>query len=486
MSRRRTPRAAAKATLEAASPAELRALTSALLARADFAALAGKSFGGRRDIYTSLGYQDVLKPADYRGRYNRGGIAKSLVEAFPISTWRGGGELIENDDPETETPFEKAFHELNQRLGIWNVFLKTDILTGLGRFGVILLGAPSGAGGWAEPLERCRPEDLKYLWSYSERDVTIESYEQDTRNERFGQPLFYALKRISADGRSNMMAARVHYSRVIHVAEGVLDDPVFGTPRLQAVWNYLDDLDKIVGGGAEASWKRIDGGKQFKLDPTLTPTDAELAELREKIERYTHGLERNMTTRGVDIQDLGSLVSNFGPNCAAVIDLISATSRIPQRILMGSERGELASSTDQSNYDDRVQDRRTDFAATQIVRPFTDRLISLGALPAPAEYETRWPDIKEMDDDQRMSMAVKAAQINKEFGGTVITENEIRDRILGYPPLEEVADDAELDVTVEDDETDAVVMAAARSPIKRVRLLRLTSKGRRELRRMAA
>ena len=432
----------------------LRTAASALLGRSELADRAGLSFGDRRDVYASLGYLEVLKPRDYRGLYERGGIAKRLVEAFPVSTWRGGGELVEDEDPTVETAFEIAFNELNQRLSIWGTFQRADILAGLGRFSILLLGAP---GAFDTPLDRCRPDELKYLATYSERDVTIESVEADPHSERFGLPLFYSLVRVNsaAQREQKMPANRIHYSRVIHIAEGMLDDPMLGTPRLKAVWNYLDDLMKVVGGGSEAFWKRADRGLHVKLDPTLTPTDAELTELSDRVEEYTHDLKRVIRTRGVELESLGSDVANFGPSAATILDLISATSGIPQRILMGSERGQLASSSDQSNYDDRVQDRRTDFAGPQVVRPFVDRLIALGVLPEPDQYEVRWPEIDDMDDMQRMEIASKAADVNQKMGETVISGDEIRDRYLGLPPLEDtLAEDDELeeDEPEEDDE----------------------------------
>lgn len=414
---------------------DIRTLTSTLLARAEFAELAGNSFHGKRNIYHSLGYQKILKPQDYWGRFRRGGIAKRLVEAFPKSTWRGGGTLIEDEDPTTETTFEKAWDELNQRLKIWSTFEKADILAGLGRFSVILLGAP---GNLDAPLEKCKPEELKYLNCFSERDVAVEIYNAKPTDERFGMPEFYNLKRINSANRVEVIARRVHYSRVMHMAEGLLDHPLFGTPRLEAIWNYLDDLNKLVGGGAEAFWKRADRGMQLKLDPTIpAPTQTEKDAMKEQIEEFTHDLRRVLTTRGVDIQNLGSDVANFAPSVASLIDLISATTGIPQRILMGSERGELASSTDQSNYDDRVSDRRQEFAGPQVARPFVDRMIELGVLPD-AEYEVRWPEIKNLDAKVRAELAYKAAQMNQAQGEIVMTSDEIRDLYLELEPLDQV------------------------------------------------
>jgi len=414
----------------------LRDAMSPLLSRAEMADRSGSTFHGKRDMYRALGYQRFLGPNDYWDRYKRGGIAKRIVEAFPKSTWRSGGEVIEDENPDTITAFEQAWNDLNTRLKLWNVFYRTDVLCGLGNYAVILLGAP---GAISDPLERCSPDDLKYLTPFSQRNIRIEEFVEDPSDERFSFPEYYSLTLRRSTGMGSatrdQQLNRVHYTRVIHVAEGALDDQLFGIPRLEAPWNYLDDLMKCVGGGSEAYWKRVDGGKQVKLDPAMPmPTDQQKAELHQQIEEYTHELRRVLTTRGVEIQDLGSHVSAFAQQVASIMDLIAATTGIPQRILMGSERGELASSQDQSNYDDRVEDRRNDFAEPNVVRPFVDRMIALGLLPE-ADYIVRWPEIKNLNDAQRMALAVSAANLNRTQGETIVTAPEIRDKILGFPPL---------------------------------------------------
>jgi uncharacterized protein len=88
-------------------------------------------------------------------------------------------------------------------------------------------------------------------------------------------------------------------------------------------------------------------------------------------------------TRGAKLQDLGSAVAQFGPQVDAIMDMIAGGSRVPKRILLGSERGELASTQDKENFDARVKDRRKDHAGPNVFRPFVDRLVWMGALPAP-------------------------------------------------------------------------------------------------------
>lgn len=419
----------------------IRAATSALVERASWMRSAGLTYDGARDMYTVLGYKRELRPEDFRVRYERGGIAARIVECLPNATWRGGGELVEDEDPDVSTAFEKAWDELNLRLGVWSVFRRTDILAGLGRYAVLLLGAP---GELEQPLGKFKSTDLVYLQPFSEEDAQITEFIEDPKDARYGLPSYYSLRRNTVRGlgsftgsnRSNW-SRRVHWSRCIHIADGMLDDTVFGQSRLQRVWNYLDDLDKISGGGAEAFWKRADQGLQIDVQPDVKFTPDDQTRLSDEVEEYVHGLRRILRTRGVDINTLGSDVATFQGPVDATISLICATIGIPQRILMGSERGELASSQDKTNFDDTVADRRSSYAHPVVVRQFVDRLIGANALPQPKQYEARWPDIDDMNDQQKADMAAKWATLNSAMGETVVKANEIRDQVLGLAPFTE-------------------------------------------------
>jgi hypothetical protein len=76
------------------------------------------------------------------------------------------------------------------------------------------------------------------------------------------------------------------------------------------------------------------------------------------------------------------------------LDLIAATTNIPKRILLGSERGELASTQDSENWNAFVEERQSEHCEPRIVRPFVTRLVDVGVLPAPTDcYEVRWPSL---------------------------------------------------------------------------------------------
>lgn len=431
------------ASLPAAVPAKLNGaaqdihqieairLASDILDRAKFGAKAGLTFGGKRDLYEALGYPRILTPLDYRGKYTRGGIAARIVEAFPKATWRGGAELVEDEDPEIITDFEDQWDLLNKRLNIWDTLYRTDVLAGLGTFSVLLIGAP---GNMNEELKLNGPQDILYLLPYGEDETTIQSYETDPTNPRFGQPIFYQITRKTTLNVS--LVRSVHWSRVIHVADGILDDPIHGTPRLEKVWNYLDDLEKVVGGGSEAFWLRVFKGLIFSVDPDMKFEEGELKKFKDQAEEFGHKLRRTMAARGFDVKDLGSDVANFNNQVTALISLISGASEIPQRLLLGSERGELASSQDKENWNVRVQDRRDGFA-NRTTRSLVDRISQFGGIEAPEDYEIRWPELDDLNDIERADVAGKLAGLNSTMGETVITGAEIRDKILQWDPLDE-------------------------------------------------
>jgi hypothetical protein len=95
----------------------------------------------------------------------------------------------------------------------------------------------------------------------------------------------------------------------------------------------------------------------------------------------------------------------------------------------------LASTQDLNIWNDRVMDRRHEFAGPHVVFPLIHRFIEIGALPEPKsdDYEIRWPQIENLDDMEKAEVAVKWAQINEKAGETVVSPDEIRDKVLGMP-----------------------------------------------------
>lgn len=433
--------------------AALRALSSLLVERLRFARQAGLSFGDHRNMYAVLGYDDVLTTSRIRARYDRGGIAGRIVDAMPKATWREGFEVIEDEDPKVSTPFESAIASLDERLGLSALFKRVDILAGLSTYAVLLIGAPGTDMAMELPRGRGNPDDILYLQPYSgggglrslnsrnlisadESDCLVESYVTELNDPRFGQPLSYQLRRSYM--QSTILQRSVHWTRMIHVAWNKLDDNVYGSPTLERVWNLLDDLDKVVGGGSEAFWLRANQGTQLKVDADATLTDPERDELESRVEEWQNQIRRFMVLRKAEISSLGSDVANFSNPADAVITQIAGATAIPKRILTGSEMGELASSQDRENWRDQVHGRQKIEAEPVIVRPFVQRLIDFNYLPKPRKanaWKVDWPQIEAMTEDEKASGALKWSQTKTADGGPVFTVDEIREKWYGMEPL---------------------------------------------------
>ena len=420
---------------------------SALWSRSRFAQDAGMAFDGLRDYDTSLGYNPAPTVYNYRERYNRWGIAKRIVEAFPQATWSTAARITEDPDPNATTKFEMEVDDLFTQHRLWQRFLRADILAGLGRYAVVLIGAP---GELADPLPQMTADEVLYFQPLAEDRVDAIVFDAEVTSPRYGLPETYNLNIGTEEtvispiavSRTASTIRTVHWSRVIHIADGLLDDDVFGTPRLRSVWNYLDDLMKVVGGGAEAAWKRADPGLNLKLDKDVKFDSDEAESLQSEVEDYIHGLTRVIRTRGVDMNLLEAQVSPFQGNATALISLIAATTRIPQRILLGSERGELSSNQDRNNWNERVGERQHSYAEP-LVRDLVDRLGSRGVWTLPKHYDVIWPEPKPNEGENASLVQTLASANQAQFqseGVIVTTANEMRENILRLDPLEEVLD----------------------------------------------
>jgi hypothetical protein len=428
---------------------DLATLATSILSRSKLAARSGTQFGGRRDLYEVLGYDRVLTYDDYYARYRRQHIARRIVTAKPAATWRHAPVVLEDKDRGSDTSFEGAWRDLDQRVGVTMALRQADQLAGIGRYGILLIGI-RGGGGLERPLHpdsRRGTKSVLYLRAFPEGFADIKVIDGEPSSSRFGLPMVYELD-LGTNGLplSRPIAQvrhRVHWSRVIHIAEEPESDDVLGTPRLEVVDTLLADLAKTIGASAEMFWVGADRGMQFDVksdDYELSQDDENL--LTRELDEFYHGLRRYIRTTGVDVKQLGGTPADPRGVFEPILDLIAGAVSIPKRILLGSERGELASSQDQSSWVEHIQERQVTFAEPRILRPLIDRLVWLGALPAPADgYQVEWPTLFAKSDGEKADEAFRVAGALERYArasgrpvGDLMTPDEFRERILGLPP----------------------------------------------------
>jgi len=412
-----------------------------LQSRRGLAGALGQSFGGDRDLYETLGYKKEPIFDDYLNFYERDGIATRLVDAVSDETWRNHPILTEkkSETPDEDNPskLHTQFEDLADRLDLWAKFNEVDRSCGISRFGLLYLGLPMKSGETAESPASGKREIL-YVTVHDEGDASVDemSLVTDPNNPRFGMPEYYLID-IGAMGAQT----RVHYSRVIHVKEGKERSQYsrfYGVPRLKKILNRLYDLEKVIGGGSEAFWLLIYRGMAMmaKEGFSLPPKDSnEYKDMQDEIEEYMHGLRRYMRLQGMEVQDLGGKPVDSREQSDVIIAYLAGSERIPQRLLVGSEQGKLASTQDDANFGDYISWRRENHAEPYILRPFLRKLADLGQFEKRDRYFAYWPSPFQLNDVEEADVAVKvAAAANQASGGapeTIIPADEFAKRLPG-------------------------------------------------------
>lgn len=406
-------------------------LNTVLSARSMLARGLGMMFAGKRDLYDTFGYTPEVTYEAMLARYKRQDIVSRIVNAYPDAVWTRPPEIIDND------ALGDGLMRLNQQVGLYHYINRADRLAGIGKYSVLLLGFDDVSR--TEDMEKpvrgsellevrglrrtpLQPVNLVYLQAYGYGAAKVREYEDNVASPWFGLPRIYELSvkvgetgadggmdARGVDGVGKFKKVRVHRSRVLHLADCVVDNEVEGYPILERVFNRLDDLEKVVGGASEIFWLSGRKGMQIDVDKDTQFTSKDAENLRKEIDEYVHELSRVIRTRGVNVKELGGHSINPGPVFNVIMSVISVTTGIPQRIFIGSEQGKLASEQDRANWAIRIDERRVLYAEPMIFRPLISRLQSFGVLPE-GSYGLQWPEAFRLSPLERAQTAAQQAR----------------------------------------------------------------------------
>jgi hypothetical protein len=112
----------------------------------------------RRDYDEECGYpKGYVQPQVYQDLFDREPIPNRVVSCLPKESWQVQPRVYEDEDTETVTEFEKAWDGVGRMLRgpyshykeeegspIWDYTLRGDILSGIGHYGIMLLGIDDG------------------------------------------------------------------------------------------------------------------------------------------------------------------------------------------------------------------------------------------------------------------------------------------------------------------------------------------------------
>ena len=396
------------------------AFASSILSRAQLAANMGYQYGGDRDIYQALGYDTEITFEQYAARYERQDIAKAIINRPVSFTWKGNLKLI--IPKQEKSPLEVAWNKLERELNLKSSFVRLDKLSCIGEYGVLLLGFDD----IADPEEFKTPvksgtRKLLYIRPLAQNHAMIATSVTNPRDKRYGMPEVYKIQYQEVDS-DRTIDVEAHYSRILHVVPELSESQVKGAPVLRSVWNRLMDLEKLVGGSAEMFWRGARPGYQGKVkEDYMLPTNVE-AGLQDQLDEFEHNLRRIFVNEGVELEALMPQVSDPASHVDIQIQMISAVTGIPKRILVGSERGELSSAQDVLSWYDHIQTRREEYAERTIVRPFVSTCMKYNILPSIDEYAIQWSDLFASSEKDKAEVGRIRAMALREYTQNPLAE----------------------------------------------------------------
>jgi len=287
--------------------------------------------------------------------------------------------------------------------------------------------------------------DVLFIRSFSEPLVQIVRYEWNIRNPRFGQPVMYRVtlndpRQVHSGVGLPLATVFVHWSRVLHIAD-TFSNPgpskIFAYPALMPILNPVLDIRKIRGASAEGYWRNGTSGLSLETHPALGgDVDVNVPELRDMMEQRNNGQDKDIVLRGMTAKTIQLTVSDPTPFINVQTEAICIQLGCPLRVFKGAERGELASSQDDADWNDRVLGYENCFCTPKIIVKLLDRLIMYGTLPEPDHYTVKWPDPEALSDQEKATIGLTQTQAMAAFiqgdVKTMVVQEDYMSGVLGF------------------------------------------------------
>jgi hypothetical protein len=398
--------------------------------------------GAKHNHYADFGYPETLTFKQFFDMYARNGLARAGVERTILTTWQDAPWLLEKERDgsqgavKDETKLEKEVRLRFTTLRLWQHLAEADRRSLVGGYaGVILRLADNKS--FDQPVERV-PGGLDGLvetipaW---EGQLTVSSWEDDQKSERYGQPKLFGFNEAAVDaGRSQPRSFNIHPDRVVVWSK---DGTVHARSLLEPGFNDLMTLEKISGAGGEGFWKNAKSAPVLEVDAeanigamaeAMGVKPEEIADkMAAQVEGWNKGFDKLLMMQGIQAKTLGITLPSPEHFFAIAMQSYAASIPIPLKILVGSQSGERASTEDASEWARTIMSRRTNQIVPNTME-MVERLVRFGILPE-KDWHLDWSDLTEASMADKIDRANKMADVNqkmKDTGEFIFTPEEIR------------------------------------------------------------
>lgn len=405
------------------------------------------------NIYLDFGYPQSLDFYNYYNMYRRFGIAKNVCDLPVDITWMRTPE-VKSDNAQ----FVREFERMADALSLWIRLAAIDKRQRIGRYAGMFMRVRDNKKP-SEPIDGRLNGigSIMQMVPLYEGQLDVVEVDQDPMSDRYGLPKMYEYSGGAVGNRNDRIANSfsIHPDRIVIISEDADNGGIYGVSALEAPYNSLMDLRKILGGGGEGFYKNAAQSILFNLTDTSSAkaNQALLDRFSEQYDEFAHNrFRRAMWTPGMDAKTLDSTLVNPKDFFFNSLYDVAASSKIPATILIGQQTGRLASSEDSRSFLSMMNSRRANFG-TESVNAVIDWFILRGILPA-ARYSVEWDDLLALSKNEQLDNASKMAAINdsqfKSGGNVPFTGDEIREA-AGFEAIEEVDPGTEL---MDDGQTD--------------------------------
>ena len=363
----------------------------------DFRDLRNRVFRDKKNLDSVFGYPDTVTYEDLNSLRDRLGIFERLLDKPASATWGIPPDIeVDNDSDE----FLNAWNDIVQNHNIWKVLYSLDKMAAMDDYAILLI-VFEGDTDLSAPLSELKDNSLRkiaYIQQYPATRAKIDSYINDRMDPRYGLPEYYRIKNKNVQMIGSSLNSetfneiKIHYSRVLHVAENALEDSLFGTPRMKRHFNTLLDYKKAVGGAAEIFWNAAYNGFQVDIPPDIEVSPEKEKQLSDEVKAFYSNFSRFIKTKGVEIKPLGGNTVDPTGLIDVLITTLAIEAEIPKRILIGTEAGELSSEQDRANFARVVKVRQLLFAESVVLNPLVRLLFRANVLPHTSNLKWKWED----------------------------------------------------------------------------------------------
>jgi len=367
----------------------------------------GQSPDGTRDYNTTFGYPESLSYQLFYGMFRRGGIANTVVAKVAKACWRDVPALMVGDDDVGEDIITSL-----KSIGAFKYLERADILNRIGNFSILLVGVPDGME-LNQPLGSARDMSGVYFMPYSYEGITILKWDTEPTSPRCGQPEEYQVRTVNLGDKEKEVTFTtriVHWSRIVHLAEGALDSDVEGASALMPVFNALLDKDKVRGASSESFYRNarrvfaLEAEKGARLSMTTESKQA----FQDEINDFNNGYQDFMRLDGMKANQLQPGLFSPRDSFDIAVEEIAGTTGIPIRILTGKGGGQLAGSEDRASWNSLVTDRQDAECSPWLLRTL-QILDEVGLIKLPDDVVISWPPQKALSETEEADATQKRA-----------------------------------------------------------------------------